>query len=128
MSDDDFNIIPTTDDIKKLIKKNKSTVLPILMVVVILAILGPYYYMVQEGYPLRTIGYYYIAGLVVIFVLFKTLQSSLKGSTKAKTTESIQARREKAQKELDDIEKTLDAEAEIHRKRLAEIEAEKKGK
>lgn len=129
MSENDFGLeglVPTKADLKKLVKKHKQTVMPLIFIIVIIVVLGPYYYMASAGFSLTKIGYYYAAGIVVIFFMTKMIMNMFK--TSKPDRKDLSTRRNKAVKEIENIDKMLDEEAEVHKKRLAQIEAVKNGK
>ena len=122
---DDFSLLGDFDlmaMLKKFIKENKTMI----MLLVILSILGSYFYMRSIGYGPMQIMFVYLAIAIVFMFMMKSIQNTIKQSKAAKSKKNqdfkdhnnlLEIRAQK-QQEIDEIDDLLE---DITKDRQAEI-------
>jgi len=120
------------DMVKKFIKKNMA----LIMIVILLCILGSYFYMLSLGYGLMRIMFVYVAvGFVTLFLMktIKKMMDDMKISKEAKKPNSMSEdnlikQRTKHQSEINDIDKILEAREMELKDEAKRIKAAREGK
>jgi len=122
---DEFSLLGDFDlmvMLKKFIKENKTMII----LIVLLSILGSYFYMRSIGYGVMQIMFVYLAIAMVSMFMMKSLQNTIKQSKAARAkrpqdltdhNDLLKVRAER-QQEIDDIDVLLDG---IKKEREAEI-------
>ena len=122
---DEFSLLGDFDlmaMLKKFIKENKTMII----LIVLLSILGSYFYMRSIGYGPMQIMFVYLAIAMVSMFMMKSLQNTIKQSKAARAKKpqdltdynDLLKVREQRQQEIDDIDVLLD---DMKKKREAEI-------
>lgn len=124
-----FGDFDLSKSIKDFIKKN----MPMIMILILLSILGSYFYMLSLGYGLMQIVFVYLGVGIVLVFLTKTIKKTMEDMKKSKkpgpkTKDELIKRRIQHQKDIDEIDRFLDMEEKKLKDEMKKIRAAKNGR